>query len=172
MLNGCSSRPVAAGEDADLAGDLARGQIPDETHLACQAEAAGHCASDLRGDAERHRGRVRDEHRLDAACHPPARGRACACRPTESLVADDARGVDDELVLKPGAERLRQVCHPAEIGDAVSINPAEDLVRVEPLTAARLRAVSRARPARAQRGPAELNSCYLSRFLRDASTRL
>ena len=67
MLNGCSSKPGGRGERDDLPDDFPGGQVPDEPHLAGQAEPAGHRASDLRRHAEGHGRRVRDEHRFDPA---------------------------------------------------------------------------------------------------------
>ena len=153
MLNGWSSSAGRRREDADLTGDFARGQIPDEPHLPGQAEAARHRAPDLRRDAERHRRRVRDEHRLDAPAIRELEGELP--RPVRrDLVADDARRVDDELVLKPGAKRLRQVCHPAEIGDAAACRSSGRSGGRGIARSRSPRAASRARPARAQRGHA------------------
>ena len=53
------------GEHSDLTHDFAGRQIPDKAHLSGQAERARHGATNLRRDAERHRGRIGDEHRFD-----------------------------------------------------------------------------------------------------------
>ena len=57
-----------ARQHADLSGDLAGGEVPDEAHLAGETERAGHRAADLRRDAERLRRRVGDVDGFD----PPA----------------------------------------------------------------------------------------------------
>ena len=59
--------PVAVGQHADLAGDLAGREVANQPHLAGEAEAARHRAPHLRRDAEGHRRRVGDEDRLDPA---------------------------------------------------------------------------------------------------------
>ena len=54
MLNGAIEQAGRRREHADLAGDLAGGQVADQPHLAGQAERAAHRAADLRRDAEGH----------------------------------------------------------------------------------------------------------------------
>ena len=134
MLKRVLAHVERVGEHADLADDFAGGQVPDEPHLAGEAERARHGAADLRRDAERHRRRVGDEHRFDL----PAVG-----EPQQELLGavggpfacDDPRRVSVNSAARPRAAPAK-VGHLAEGGDAAAVNPAEDLAGAEPLDAA------------------------------------
>ena len=164
MLKRVSRMSSALGEHADLADDFAGGQIPDEPHLAGQAERARHRAADLGRDAEGHRRRVGDEHRLDlAAVGEPqqellgAVDRSLALRRCAGVVSANSS-------RERGAQLARQVGHRVDVGDAAAVDPAEDLARAEALVAALVE-------RRLERRPLELGeirdrrwSRYLSRF--------
>ena len=79
-LNRLSRMLERVGEHADLADDFAGGQVPHQPHLAGEAEAARHRASDLGRDAEGHRRRVGDEHRFDHVAVGEAQQRISRCR--------------------------------------------------------------------------------------------
>ena len=123
-------KPEFGGEHAHLAGNFTGGEVSDQSHLAGQAEAAFHGASDLRGDAERLAWRVGDENRFDAAAifeaqeklHRPVRRR---------LLLDERRRADAKVLGQVGSELPRQICHLLEVGHALRVDPSEDLPRVK-----------------------------------------
>ena len=128
------AHPECVREDADLADDFAGGEVPDQPHLAREAEAAGHGASDLGRDAERHRRGVGDEDRFDHVAVGQAQGQFFGTV-NGPFAADDLRGCQRETGRERGAETLRQVGHLVEGSDAVTIDPSEDLPGAKPLQA-------------------------------------
>src|SRR6187200_650143 len=109
--------------------------MPDEPHLAGQAEAARHRAAHLRRDAEGHGWRIRDEHRFDPA--PIAQLEDELPRPVgRQLVAHDYGPPDRESGLQLTPKLLRQVRHLIEVGDPTSMDPAIELSGVEGVGAA------------------------------------
>ena len=136
MLNVTSCSRELRGQHANLAGDFASRQVADQPHLAGQAERARHRAADLRRDAERHRRRVGDEHRLDV----PAVG-----EPEQELLgAVDRRfasarrpGVVSAKSSASEARRLRgRSVMASRSVTPLPVDPAEDLTRAEPLVSA------------------------------------
>ena len=120
------------GEHADLADDLAGGQVPRQPHLAGEAEGAGHGAADLGRDAEGHRRRVGDEDRLDHVAVGEAQEEFLGAV-NGTFALDDLGRRQREAGGERRAEALRQVGHLVERGDAVAVDPAENLARAEAL---------------------------------------
>ena len=88
-------QPGRGSKHHNLPDDLSGGEMPDQPHLAGQAEAARHRAAHLRRDAEGHGRRIRDEHGFDPA--PVAQLEDELPRPVgRQLVADDHGPPDRE----------------------------------------------------------------------------
>ena len=125
-----SARSSACARTRDLTGDLARREMPNESHLAGQAERAAHRAANLCRDAEGLRGRVGNEDRLDLP----------AVRESEDeflgavlgdVAPDDLGRRDDEALGELGRAARGQVGHAREVGDPALPDPAEHLTARE-----------------------------------------
>ena len=118
-------------EDADLTGDLSRGQIAVESHLAGEAESAFHRAANLRGDAERLRWRVRDVDRFDVL--PVRKAQQELRRSINGTLHpfDHWRGHQD-VGCETRPQIAGQIAHLREISDAALMNPLKNLTCVEP----------------------------------------
>ena len=118
-----------AGQHADLPGDLARRQMPGQPHLSGQAEPAAHRAPDLGRDAEGHRRRVGDEHRLDAA--PVGEGEHELPGAVVRLLAGgDAGGRERQGAGERRPERAGEVGHAVEPLQPSAVDPPIDLAAV------------------------------------------
>jgi hypothetical protein len=106
-----------------------------QPHLPRQAEGARHGAADLGRDAQRHRRRVRDEHRFDRAAVPEPEQElfGSVLRP---VAVDDDRRADRELLRQHEAQVAREVGHRRDIRHTEVIHPAEDLACMEPAVSA------------------------------------
>ena len=122
-------------EDAHLTGDLAGGQISDESHLPSEAERAGHRAADLRGHAEGHRRCVRDEHRLDGAAVGETEKKFLSAV-DRGLALDYLRRGNRETGGERRTQIARKIRHRRGIGDAAAIDPAKNLTGVKALVPA------------------------------------
>ena len=111
---------------ADLAHDLARGEITDKAHGGREAEGTVHGTSYLGGDAEGVAVRFRDEDRFD---HPPV---------IEGKAELDAAiiGALENGIIKAGdagvfgqqlPEILGQISHLGKLGDAGAVEPGHEL---------------------------------------------
>ena len=123
-------------EHAHLADDFSGGEIARQPHLAGQAEGACHGAADLRGDAEGHRRRIRDEHRFDVPSVREAKQEFLSAI-RRLLALDELGRRDPEVAGKHLAQVERQVAHRRDIGDAAPVNPPENLPRAVRLDAPR-----------------------------------
>ena len=82
---------------------LGRGEMSHQSHLARQAEAARHRAPNLGRDAERHRRRVGNEHRLDTLTVAQLQYELAS--PVDRLlVTDDGGSREGELLVEPESE--------------------------------------------------------------------
>src|SRR5262249_28596979 len=117
-------------QDANLADNLAGREIAHEPHLSGETERAGHRAPDLRRDAEGHRRRVGDEHRLDDAAVAQTEGELLGAI-DRFLALDDGGRREAETRRQRAAKLTRQVGHPIYVGDSATIDPAEDLPGVK-----------------------------------------
>src|ERR1044072_3526626 len=100
--------------------------MPDQSHLAGQAETTRHRATHLRGDAEGHRGSVRDEHGFDSA--PVAEFEDELPGPVRrDLIADNSRTTNGEPGLQLASKLLGEVRHLVEVRDSAPMNPAIQL---------------------------------------------
>ncbi len=119
-----------AQQDADLAGDLAHGEVADDAHAASEAEGALHRAADLGGDAEGLRRGVGDEDRFDEMAVGELEeelGRAV----DGTFLLGDGRRAYHHVAREPRAQLTPEVGHRLEVGHAAAINPPEDLTPME-----------------------------------------
>ena len=162
MLNARVAQVERVGEHAHLADDFAGREVADQPHLAGQAERAGHRAADLRRDAEGHRRRVGDEHRLDLAAVGEAQQELLGAVGRSSRDATSAGVVSVNSAASARAQLARQVGHRRDVGDAAAVDPAEDLARAEaldvPRSSSAASSAGRSSSARSRRGRAR----YLS----------
>ena len=131
MLNVLSRKPSASASTRTCPTISPARQVPDQTHLAGKAERAGHRASDLGRDAEGHRRRVGNEHRLDLTTVSELQ---------QELLGPVGRPIArDDLGGSSVGSRGRGVARSSAgrsdiasgIGDAVTIDPREDLPGAE-----------------------------------------
>jgi hypothetical protein len=127
-------RPIveveAVSENPNLTGNLASGQVPDETHPPGQAKRTTHRAAHLRRNAKSLGWRVRDVYRLDLFVVFETQGEFLG--PVfGNIAAYRTWGPDRELLGELRAERSAQVGHQRNVSDPTLPDPAEDLTRAK-----------------------------------------